>query len=51
MSFSNEIKKVRMKAFLTQTAFAEEIHVSFSTVNRWENGKGKPNLMIFHMRI
>lgn len=29
MSFSNEIKKVRMKAFLTQTAFAEEIQVSF----------------------
>ncbi|MCI6597306.1 MAG: helix-turn-helix domain-containing protein [Ruthenibacterium lactatiformans] len=44
MSFSDEIRMVRMKAFLTQTSFAEEIHVSFSTVNRWENGKGKPNL-------
>lgn len=44
MSISEEIKMVRMKAFLTQTLFAEEIHVSFSTVNRWENGKGKPNL-------
>lgn len=44
MSFSDEIKLVRMKAYLTQTSFAEEIHVSFSTVNRWENGKGKPNL-------
>lgn len=39
MSFSDEIRMVRMKAFLTQTSFAEEIHVSFSTVNRWENGK------------
>lgn len=44
MSFSDEIKVVRIKAFLTQTSFAKEIHVSFSTVNRWENGKGKPNL-------
>ena len=44
MSFSDEIKIVRMKAFLTQTLFAKELHVSFSTVNRWENGKGKPNL-------
>ena len=44
MSFAEEIKKVRMKAYLTQASFAQEIHVSFSTVNRWENGKGKPTL-------
>lgn len=44
MSFSDEIKIVRKKAFLTQTKFAEVLKVSFSTVNRWENGKGKPNL-------
>ena len=44
MSFSDEIKMVRKKAFLSQTLFANEIHVSFSTVSRWENGKGKPNL-------
>lgn len=43
MSFSNEIVKVRKKAFLTQVEFAKEIGVSFSTVNRWENDKGKPN--------
>ena len=40
MSFSNEIVKVRKKAFLTQVEFAKEIGVSFSTVNRWENDKG-----------
>ncbi len=44
MSFSNEIRTVRIKALLTQIEFANEIQVSFSTVNRWENGKGKPNL-------
>lgn len=41
---SDEIKKTRQKSFLTQTEFAKEIGVSFSTVNRWESGKGKPNL-------
>lgn len=44
MSFSDEIKTIRKKSLLTQTEFADEIQVSFSTVNRWENGKGKPNL-------
>ncbi len=41
---SDELKKTRQKSFLTQTEFAKEIGVSFSTVNRWESGKGKPNL-------
>lgn len=44
MSFSGELKKVRQRSFLSQEAFAKEINVSFSTVNRWESGKTKPNL-------
>ena len=36
MSFAEDIKKIRRKAFLTQEDFA--------TVNRWETGKAKPNL-------
>lgn len=44
MSFSEDIKKIRRKAFLTQEDFAREIGVSFATVNRWETGKAKPNL-------
>lgn len=44
MSFSEDIKRVRRKAFLTQEDFAKEIGVSFATVNRWETGKAKPNL-------
>lgn len=44
MSFSEKIKIVRKRELLTQDMFAKEINVSFSTVNRWENGKGKPNL-------
>lgn len=44
MSFSEAIKRIRRKAFLTQEDFAKEIGVSFATVNRWETGKAKPTL-------
>ncbi len=44
MSFSDEIKKVRQHCFLSQEAFARELNVSFSSVNRWEGGRAKPNL-------
>lgn len=44
MSFSENIKRIRRKSFLTQENFAKEIGVSFATVNRWETGKAKPNL-------
>lgn len=44
MSFSEDIKRIRRKAFLTQEDFAKEIGVSYATVNRWETGKAKPNL-------
>ncbi len=44
MTCPEEIKKIRQKCFLTQEAFAKELKVSFSTVNRWEGGKTRPNL-------
>lgn len=44
MSFAEDIKKMRRKAFMTQEDFAKELGVSFATVNRWETGKAKPNL-------
>lgn len=44
MSFSEDMKRIRRKAFLTQDDFAKEIGVSFATVNRWETGKARPNL-------
>lgn len=41
----NEIIKItRQKAFLSQETFAKELKVAVSTINRWENGKSKPNL-------
>lgn len=44
MNFSDEIRKIRQRLFMTQEDFAKEIGVAFSTVNRWEGGKSKPNL-------
>ena len=44
MGFAEDIKRLRMKAILTQEEFAKEIGVSFATVNRWETGKAKPTI-------
>ena len=32
------------KALLSQEDFAKELNVSVGTINRWENGKTKPNI-------
>ena len=44
MSFAEDIRKIRIKELLTQEDFAKEIGVSYTTVNRWETGKAKPNI-------
>ena len=44
MKFSDAVKTIRRKSLLSQSDFANEIGVSFSTVNRWENGKAVPKL-------
>lgn len=44
MNFSEGIKRIRQSCFLSQEAFARELNVSFSSVNRWESNKSKPNL-------
>ena len=44
MLLSDSIKLTRQKAFMSQEEFAKELHVSVSTINRWETGKVKPNL-------
>jgi transcriptional regulator with XRE-family HTH domain len=44
MTFGEKVKYARKKAFLSQEAMAKELGVSFSTLNRWENGKStEPN--------
>lgn len=44
MALSDEIIYIRKKGLCTQVEFAERIGVSYSTVNRWENGKMDPNV-------
>lgn len=43
MDFSEAVKEIRQECYLSQQAFANELGVSFSTVNRWEKGRTIPN--------
>ena len=45
MSLAETIKLTRQKLFMSQEDFASKIHVSVATINRWENGRSKPNLI------
>ena len=44
MPFSSEIKNLRLSCLMNQTEFGNALGVSFTTVNRWENGKARPNI-------
>ena len=44
MNIGETIKVIRQKSLLSQSDFAKEIGVSFSAVNRWENGKSVPKI-------
>lgn len=41
--YAEHIKRIRSRLGLTQVALAEELGVSFVTVNRWENGRTRPS--------
>ncbi len=43
MEFKDKIIYVRAKLKISQDKLAKELGVSFSTVNRWENGNTTPN--------
>lgn len=45
MELSEILKSIRSDLGITQEELAHAIHVSFSTVNRWENKKAIPNRM------
>lgn len=44
MPFSAEIKNFRLSRLMNQTEFGGALGISFTTANRWENGKARPNL-------
>jgi putative transcriptional regulator len=37
------IRKLRLSTGLTQEQFAHTLGVTYSTLNRWENGRSKPS--------
>lgn len=45
MDFGSIVKQVRTELGLSQEQLARELNISFSTVNRWENGKTNPSQM------
>jgi len=43
MDFPVAVKMVREKMGLSQEDLARSLGVSFASINRWENGKTRPN--------
>lgn len=43
MEFSQLVRLTRQKLGISQEDLARALHISFATVNRWENGKTRPN--------
>ena len=43
MNFPEIVKTVREKSSMSQEDLARALNVSFATINRWENGKTRPN--------
>lgn len=43
MGFSSIVKKVRLELSLTQKQLAQALNVSYTTINRWENGHVVPS--------
>ncbi len=44
MSLCELVRNMRKRALLSQEDFAKLLNVSVGTINRWENGKTKPNI-------
>ena len=48
MSFQKELKKVREQLGMTQSELGKAIGVSFSSINRYENGKHFPTPIVLN---
>ncbi len=44
MNYPAKIKEIREVLLLSQEELADELGVSFATVNRWENGHHEPTI-------
>jgi len=51
MDLIKKLEIYRFKNKISQNKLAEKIGVHFSTVNRWFNGKSKPNqIQTYHIK-
>ncbi len=48
MEISEVIKSIRSQLSLSQEGLARGLHMGFTSVNRWENNKSKPNQIARH---
>jgi transcriptional regulator with XRE-family HTH domain len=46
LDYASAIINLRIKLNLSQSALAELLGVSFTSVNRWENGKYEPTKLV-----
>lgn len=51
MEFTDILKRLRAELGLTQMELANALHVNYSTVGRWENGRTLPNRSIMALLI
>jgi transcriptional regulator with XRE-family HTH domain len=51
MKILKELETYRLENRISQQELAEKLGVAFSTVNRWLNGKAKPNkIQSYHIK-
>lgn len=46
IDYGNAILQLREKLNISQEQLAEKLNVSFTSVNRWENGKHEPTKLV-----
>jgi transcriptional regulator with XRE-family HTH domain len=51
MSFGDLVKEIRKELSISQEQLARDLNISFSTINRWENGKTLPSRLARHRLI
>lgn len=51
MELSEVVRKIRLELGLSQEGLARELHVGFTSVNRWENRQTNPNRIARHALI
>lgn len=45
MTFGQKVKRMRYALNLSQKMLADELHVAFATINRWEKMHTEPNFV------